>query len=89
MKEIHYAYRVSHEPEGIACTQRQIEADKMLDLLLDIKKSKPKGLYWVFKQIDGQPQEALSIIDCEHQRIYFHYSGDVFSIDDVIQKLKS
>lgn len=88
MKEKHFAYKISHESDGLVCTHHEFEEDKMLDLLQAIKQSESSGIYWVFKQLDNTPQEALSIIDCEHQRIYFHYSGDVELIDDVILKLK-
>lgn len=88
MKEKHFAYKISHEPKGLVCNHQEFEEDKMLDLLLDIKKSQATGIYWIFKQLNGEPQEALSIIDCEHQRIYFHYSGEVSPLEDVIEKLK-
>ena len=88
MNEKHFAYKIAHEPEGLVCTHHEFEEDRMLDLLLDIKQSQAKGIYWIFKQLNGEPQEALSIIDCEKQRIYFHYSGEVSPLDEVIAKLK-
>lgn len=88
MKEKHFAYKISRETGGLVCSHYEFEEDKMLDLLETIKASEPKGIYWIFKQLNGKPEEALSIIDCEHQRIYFHYSGEVEPLDDVIKKLK-
>jgi hypothetical protein len=89
MKEKHFAYKISRDSSGIVCTQCEFEEDKMLDLLREIQELHYKGIYWIFKQIDGQPQEALSIIDCGHNRIYYHYSGDVESIEDTIEKLSN
>ena len=87
MKEKYFAYKISRETENLVCTHDEIEEDKMLDLLQEIKEKHAKGLYWIFKQLNGKPQEALSIIDCEHNRIYYHYSGEVEAMDDVINKL--
>lgn len=87
MKEKHYAYKITSKSSGILCTHSEIEEDKMLDLLKDIKQSGSQGIYWIFKQLDNQPKEPLCIIDCDHQRIYYHYSGDVEDIDATIQKL--
>ncbi|WP_133129474.1 hypothetical protein [Legionella yabuuchiae] len=88
MKERHFAYKISREPGGLICTHFEFEEDRMLDVLETIHDSESKGIYWIFKQLDGKPQEALSIIDCEHRRIYFHYSGEVESLEEVIKKLK-
>lgn len=59
----------------------------MLDLLLDIQREERDGIYWIFKQLDDQPKEQLCVIGCKHQRIYYHYSGEVDKISDVIKKL--
>ncbi|WP_133128001.1 hypothetical protein [Legionella nagasakiensis] len=87
MKEKHFAYRIQREVSGLVCTQHEFEEDKMVDLLKDIQKARTQGIYWIFKQLDGKPQEALSIIDCEHGRIYYHYSGEVEDLQDTIKKL--
>lgn len=87
MKETHFAYKISRETEELVCTHYEIAEDKMLDLLQEIKEKHAKGIYWIFKQLNGKPQEALCIIDCEHNRIYYHYSGEVEELDDVIGKL--
>tara|TARA_Y100000588_G_C14181870_1_gene894044 strand:+ start:454 stop:729 length:276 start_codon:yes stop_codon:yes gene_type:complete len=88
MKEKHIAYKISHQSNDLVSTHHEFEEDKMLDLLIDIQQSHSDGIYWIFKEKNGHSQEALSIIDCEKQRIYFHYSGDVSPLDEVIQKLK-
>lgn len=87
MKEKHFAYRIHRETTGLVCTHYEFEEDKMLDLLKEIQNAKAKGIYWIFKQLEGKPQEALSIIDCEHNRIYYHYSGEVEDLQDTITKL--
>lgn len=89
MKEKHFAYCITRKPSGLVCTNYEFEEDKMLDLLRDIRNTDSTGIYWIFKQLDGQPHEALSIIDCEKRRIYFHYSGEVEHLDDVIDKLSN
>jgi hypothetical protein len=88
MKENHIAYKIVYKPDGMECTHHAFEEVHMLDMLVNIQALDKKGIYWIFKQLDGKPQEPLSIIDCEHQRIYFHYSGEVEAMDDVIHKLK-
>lgn len=88
MKEKHFAYRISRDKSGLICTQSEVEEDKMLDVLMDIHNKQPKGIYWIFKQLNGKPQEALCIIDCEHNRIYYHYSGEVEDLELTIKKLQ-
>lgn len=87
MKEKHIAYKICREPSGLVCTHSEFEEDKMLDVLKDIQASDDTGIYWIFKQYEGKPQEALSIIDCERQRIYYHYSGEVEDLQTIINKL--
>lgn len=87
MKENHIAYKISREAAGVVCSQIELEKDSMLDLLREIQQSQHKGIYWVFKQLNGRPQEALCIIDCAHGRVYYHHSGVVDKIDDAIHNL--
>lgn len=87
MKETHFAYKISRDRSGLVCSQSEFEEDKMLDVLKDIQRTHTKGIYWIFKQLNGKPQEALCIIDCEHNRIYYHYSGEVEDIEQTIKKL--
>lgn len=87
MKEKHFAYKISRDVSGLVCTQSEFEEDKMLDLLNDIHNSQATGIYWIFKQLNGKPREALCIIDCEHNRIYYHYSGEVENVEQTIHKL--
>lgn len=87
MKEKHFAYKISKGSTGLVCSQSEFEEDKMVDMLIGIQEAEAKGIYWIFKQLNGKPQEALAIIDCEHNRIYYHYSGEVENIDDTIKKL--
>ena len=87
IKEIHYAYRITNSTSGLVCTYSEFEEDKMIDLLLDIKKSAIKDIFWVFKKRDSSPEEPICIIDGPYNRIYFHYSGEVEQLDDVIKKL--
>lgn len=89
MKENHFAYKIGKNASGLVCTHFEIKKDKMLDLLKEVQKLNDKSLYWIFKQLDNQPEEPLCIIDCSHRRIYYHYSGDVENIDDTIKKLSS
>lgn len=89
MKEQHFAYKISRDASGIVCSQFQFEEEKMLDLLIEIQEQHYQGIYWIFKQIQGKPHEALSIIDCGHNRIYYHYSGEVEEIGETIKKLSS
>lgn len=87
MKETHFAYKITRAESGIVCTESEFEEDKMLDLLKEIRAVHAKGIYWIFKQLSGKPQEALCIIDCDHNRIYYHYSGEVEDIDETIKRL--
>lgn len=87
MTEKHFAYKITKNAADLVCQHEEFEEDKMLELLKDIQQLPPKGIYWIFKQIDGKPQEALAIIDCAHQRIYYHYSGEVEDINETINKL--
>lgn len=87
MKEQHFAYKISSKNSGLICTYAEIEQDKMHDLLQLIQQDPETGLYWVFKQLEGQPKEPLCIIDCKEQRIYYHYSGDVENLTETIEKL--
>ncbi len=87
MSEKHFAYKICRETGGLVCTQSEFEENKMLDLLKEIRDVHAKGIFWIFKQLNGKPQEALCIIDCEHNRIYYHYSGEVESIDKTMAKL--
>lgn len=87
MTEKHFAYRISRDSSGLVCNQSEFEEDKMLEVLKDIQRTHSKGIYWIFKQLNGKPQEALCIIDCEHNRIYYHYSGEVEDIEHTIKKL--
>ena len=88
MKEKHFAYKIAIDSSGMVCTQSEFEKDSMLDLLKQINDTHPKGIYWIYKQLDGKPQEALCIIDCEHNRIYYHYSGEVEDITHTLKKLR-
>ncbi|MDP1602206.1 MAG: hypothetical protein Q8M03_02990 [Legionella sp.] len=87
MKERHLAYKITDNTSGLICTHSEFEEDKMIDLLKDIQKDCTEGVFWIFKQLDNQPREPLCIIDCTHQRIYYHYSGEVEQIEDTIKKL--
>lgn len=88
MKEKHFAYKVTSQASGLVCTQAEFEEAKMLDLLKDIlQKDHAKGIYWILKQREDEAQEPLCIIDCYHNRIYYHYSGEVDDIASTIQKL--
>jgi hypothetical protein len=87
MKEKHLAYKITHESNDVIMTHFEFEEDKMLDLLKDIQKAGAPGIYWIVKQRDSQPQEPLCIIDSAHKRIYYHYSGDVEDLGDMIKKL--
>ena len=87
MKEKHFAYKIMRESSELICTHSEFEEDKMIDLLKEIQQLHSKGIYWIFKQLEGKPQEALCIIDCSHDRIYYHYSGEVEDIADTIRKL--
>ncbi|MCC5793014.1 MAG: hypothetical protein JJT82_10475 [Legionellaceae bacterium] len=87
MKEHYYAYKIMEGHADLVCTHSEFSEDKMLDLLQDIQQSHAQGLFWIFKQTDQQQREPLSIIDCVHQRVYYHYSGEVENLDETIAKL--
>ncbi len=87
MIENHIAYKITRDAAGLVCTQSEFEKDKMLDLLNEIQHQNTKGIYWIFKELKGKPQEALCIIDCSHGRIYYHHSGVVDNIADTIKQL--
>ncbi|KTD21928.1 hypothetical protein [Legionella londiniensis] len=87
MKEKHFAYKIYREASRLVCTHYEFEEDKMLDLLKEIKQTPSAGLYWIFKQFNGKPEQALCIIDCSQNRIYYHHSGEVENLDDTIKKL--
>ncbi|HHF7345001.1 TPA: hypothetical protein ACPSKE_000868 [Legionella feeleii] len=87
MKEKHYAYKITSQSSGLLCTHSEIEEEKMLDLLQEIQRNDSEGIYWIFKQLGDQPKEPLCVIDCQHQRIYYHYSGDVEELASTIKKL--
>lgn len=87
MKEKHFAYKITHNIAGLICSYSEIEEDKMLDLLLDIQKNHSEGIFWIYKQLDNKPKEQLCIIDCAHDRVYYHYSGEVEQLQDAIKKL--
>jgi hypothetical protein len=88
MPEQHYAYKVMSETSGLVCTKAEFEEARMLDLLIDIQKNHSEGIYWILKQRNSQKQEPLCIIDCYHNRIYYHYSGEVEDITSMIEKLR-
>jgi hypothetical protein len=87
MIEKHFAYKITKDPSGLVCTQFEFEEDKMLNLLKEISETKTEGIYWIFKQVNGKPKQALCIIDCEQGRIYYHYSGEVDTVKETILKL--
>lgn len=87
MKEKHFAYKIFRDAGGLVTSQFEFEEENMLDLLTEIVQVHSTGIYWIFKQFKGKPQQALCIIDCEHNRIYYHYSGEVEDIVHTIQKL--
>ena len=89
MKEKHFAYKIARNTKGLECTQSEFEADKMVDLLKEIRDVHASGICWIFKQLNGKPQQAICIIDCEQNRIYYHYSGEVEAIEHTIQKLSN
>ncbi|ARG96676.1 hypothetical protein [Legionella micdadei] len=86
--EKHFAYKITNDSKNVTCrTHSEYEEERMADLLKEIKAANSEGIYWIFKQREGEPQEPLCIIDCQYKRIYYHYSGDVEDIDTMIQKL--
>ncbi|HCW6743934.1 TPA: hypothetical protein OX049_000546 [Legionella pneumophila] len=87
MKEKHFAYKITLSSTGLVCTHSEIEENKMIDLLKEIKSDDSQAIFWIFKQFDMQPKEQLGIIDCSKNRIYYHYSGEVEEIDEAIEKL--
>lgn len=88
MKEQHFAYRITRSEAGLVCTHSEFEEDKMLDLLKEIKNNHSESLFWIFKQFGEQPKEQLCIIDCAKNRIYYHYSGEVETLQEAIEKLE-
>lgn len=87
MTERHFAYRITHSNLDLVCTHFEIEENKMIDLLKEIKTKHHEGIFWIFKQFGDQPKEPLCIIDCPKNRIYYHYSGEVEELEDMIKKL--
>ena len=87
MTEKHIAYNITQNTSGLVCTHSEFEEDKMVDLLKEIQAFHSNDIYWVFRQFTGKPQEPLCIIDCSHSRIYYHHSGEVDNITDVVKKL--
>ncbi|KGP63174.1 hypothetical protein EP47_06760 [Legionella norrlandica] len=87
MKEKHFAYKITHSSVGLVCTHSEIEENRMVDLLKEIKNDDSQAIFWIFKQFDNQPKEQLCIIDGPHHRIYYHYSGEVEGLDEAIEKL--
>ena len=87
MKENHFAYKITVASSGLVCTNYEFEEDKMLDLLKEVQETHSEGIFWIFKQFDDQPKEPLCIIDCTHDRIYYHYSGKVEALNDAIEFL--
>jgi hypothetical protein len=87
MKERHFAYKITKDSSGLICTHAEFAKDRMVDLLKEVKDSNFDGIYWIFKQLDDHPKEQLCIIDSSHGRIYYHYSGEVEDINDLIKKL--
>lgn len=87
MKEHHFVYKIVGGNGDLVCSHSEFEEDDMLTLLSEVKRSYKEGLLWVFKQFDNQKREPLSIIDCAHQRIYYHHSGDVETVEEAITKL--
>ncbi len=87
MKEHHYAYKIVGGSTDLVCSHSEFDEDNMLDLLKEIKNNYSEGLFWIFKQMDNQKRQPLSIIDCAHQRIYYHYSGEVEDLNETIKKL--
>ncbi|HAT8620630.1 TPA: hypothetical protein JA993_00400 [Legionella pneumophila] len=87
MKEKHFAYKITLSSTGLVCTHSEIEENRMIDLLKEIKNDDSQAIFWIFKQFDKQPKEQPGIIDCTQNRIYYHYSGEVEKIDEAIEKL--
>ena len=87
MKEKHYAYKITPYTSGLNCPHSVLQNDKMIGLLKEIESQHSDGIFWIFKQSNEQPQEALCIVDCEKKRIYFHYSGEVENLNDTIANL--
>ncbi|MGC1182368.1 hypothetical protein [Legionella sp.] len=87
MIENHFAYKITHGNHGFLYPHFELQKEKMVDLLKEIERQHYDGLFWVFKQFDNQPPEQLCIIDCSHNRIYYHYSGDVEDLKETICKL--
>ena len=63
MKEKHIAYKITRDATGLVSTVSQFEEERMLDLLIEIRDLHDTGIYWIFKQLDHQPDEALCVVD--------------------------
>ena len=87
MVEKHFPYKISHQAKGAGFSQLSFDAHNIIDLLNHISQSESHGIYWIFKQVDDHPEEAVSIIDCEKHRIYFYNSGEVETVSHFIHKL--
>lgn len=87
MREKHFAYKITRGTCGFLYPHFEIQKEKMVDLLKEIKKQHYDGLFWIFKQFDEHPQEQLCIIDCSNNRVYYHFSGDVTDLNETIAKL--
>lgn len=88
MKEKHFAYKISRGNFGFLYPHFELQKEKMVDLLKEIRAQHYDGLFWVFKQFDTEPQEQLCIIDCPFNRIYYHHSGSVEDLDETIARLE-
>lgn len=87
MREQHYAYKIIPGDHQVVCSPAPIIELKMLDLLNKIHMDRMGGIYWVFKKLDGSAAEPLCIVDCDNNRIYYHFSGLVDDLDETITKL--
>ena len=87
MMEKHFAYKISHQAKGPGFSQLSFDAHNIIDLLNHISQSECHGIYWIFRQIDDHREEAVSIIDCEKQRIYFYNSGEFETVSHFINQL--
>lgn len=59
MKEKHFAYKITLSSTGLVCTHSEIEENRMIDLLKEIKNDDSQAIFWIFKQFDKQPKEQL------------------------------
>lgn len=87
MKEKHFAYKIARGTCGFVYPHFELQKEKMLDLLKEIESQHYDGIFWIFKQFDNEEQEPLCIIDCSHNRIYYHYSGEVEDVKVAISRL--